>query len=117
MFPQIRRTETEEECSANHGDDPSRHLFKLLDYVGYSHDIIAERRRVFHGIDAMINNAREDEIVHVTAGSKSEGLASCFESDYDYININIYQTIVCKFENFTNIISNDTTEFCMLGEA
>ncbi|KAH3718694.1 hypothetical protein DPMN_061500 [Dreissena polymorpha] len=115
MFPQIRRTETEVECSANHGDDPSRHLFKLLDYVGYSHDIIAERRRVSHGIDAMINNARKDKIVRVTAGSKSEGLASCFESDYDYINI--YQTIVCKFGNVTNTIPVYTAEFCMLGEA
>ncbi|KAH3718664.1 hypothetical protein DPMN_061470 [Dreissena polymorpha] len=63
----------------------------------------------------MINNAREDEIVRVTAGSKAEGLASCFESDYDFINI--YQNIVCQFENFTNMISNDTTEFCMLGES
>ncbi|XP_052245341.1 uncharacterized protein LOC127854298 isoform X2 [Dreissena polymorpha] len=115
MFPQTRRTKTVVECSVNHGDDQSRHLFKLLDYVGYSHDIIAERRRVFHGIDSMINNAREDKIVRVTAGSKAEGLASCYESDYDFLNI--YQNIVCQFEIFTNIFSNDTTEFCMLGEA
>ncbi|KAH3725138.1 hypothetical protein DPMN_050971 [Dreissena polymorpha] len=115
MFSKTRRTKTVVECSVNHGDDPSRHLFKLLDYVGYSHDIIAERRRVFHGIDATINNAREDEIVQVTAGSKAEGLASCFESDYDYVNI--YRKMVCQFEIFTNMFSNDTTEFCMLGEA
>ncbi|KAH3725157.1 hypothetical protein DPMN_050990 [Dreissena polymorpha] len=115
MFPQTRRTKTVVEGSVNHGDDKSRQLFKLLDYVGYSHDIIAERRRVFHGIDEMINNAREDKIVQVTAGSKAEGLASCFESDYDYLNI--YQNIVCQFEILTNMFSNDTTGFCMLGEA
>ncbi|KAH3770878.1 hypothetical protein DPMN_172175 [Dreissena polymorpha] len=111
---QLKATKSVVECSGNHGDDQSRHVFKLLDYVGYSHDIIAERRRVFHGIDAMINNARVDKIVQVTAGSKAEGFASCFESDYDYLSI--YQNIVCKFEIFTNMFSNDTTEFCMLGE-
>ncbi|KAH3725155.1 hypothetical protein DPMN_050988 [Dreissena polymorpha] len=111
MFPQTRRTKTVVECSVNHSDDQSRYLFKFLDYVGYSHDIIAERRRVFHGIDAMINNEREDKIVQVTAGSKAEGLASCFESDYDYLNI--YQNIFCQFEILTNMFSNDTTGFCM----
>ncbi|KAH3725150.1 hypothetical protein DPMN_050983 [Dreissena polymorpha] len=102
MFPQTRRTQTVVECSVNHGDDQSRHLFKLLDYVGYSHDIIAERRRVFHGIDAMMNNAKKDKIVQVTAGSKAEGFASCFESDYDYLNI--YQNIVCQFEFFCKYV-------------
>ncbi|KAH3725142.1 hypothetical protein DPMN_050975 [Dreissena polymorpha] len=63
----------------------------------------------------MINNGREDEIVRVTAGSKAEGFASCFESDFDYLYI--YQNIVCHFEILTNMFSNDITEFGMLGEA
>ncbi|KAH3718661.1 hypothetical protein DPMN_061467 [Dreissena polymorpha] len=98
-----------------HGDDPSRNLFKILDYVGYSHDMVAERRRVFHEKDAMINSARDDEIVSVTAGSKAEGFASCFESDYD--RLNVYTNIVCQFEICPNMFSKDSTEFCMLAEA
>ncbi|KAH3725152.1 hypothetical protein DPMN_050985 [Dreissena polymorpha] len=98
-----------------HSDDPSCNLFKMLDYVGYSHDMVSERRRVFHEKDAMINCARDDEIVSVTAGSKAEGFASCFESDYD--RLNIYQNIVCQFEICHNMFSKDSTEFGMLGEA
>ncbi|KAH3725158.1 hypothetical protein DPMN_050991 [Dreissena polymorpha] len=78
-----------------HGDDPSRNLFKMLDYVGYSHDMVSERRRVFHEKDSIINSARDDEIVSVTTGSKAEGFASCYDSDHD--RLNVYRNIVCRF--------------------
>ncbi|KAH3770881.1 hypothetical protein DPMN_172178 [Dreissena polymorpha] len=70
--------------------------------------MVSERRKVFHGKDAMINSARDDEIVSVTAGSKAEGFASCFESDYD--RLNVYMNIDCKFEICNNMFSKDSTE-------
>lgn len=54
--------------------------------------MIARRRKSYLEQDRLVSKFNE-KFVRITGGSKSEGFSSCFETDYD--RLNLYKSVVC----------------------
>lgn len=91
----------------------SNEVFSVMDNIGYSPGMIEERRKVFRDKDAIMNS-RSCDMMYITAGSKAEGFSSCFERDYD--RLNVYLDIVCVFPTDDNTVPDQATVLYMIDK-
>ncbi|WAR02040.1 hypothetical protein MAR_008598, partial [Mya arenaria] len=99
----------------DNGHALSNAIFQVMDHLGYSLEMVQKRRAMYREIDAAAN-LNDESFRRITAGSKAEGIARPYESDYDRLYEDKHVECFISESGITSSIGSDVTVFEMSGE-
>ncbi|WAR13427.1 hypothetical protein MAR_027607 [Mya arenaria] len=102
----MTQCKNDDKSDGNSNGERSRLVHNVMDHLGYSQEMVHQRRIVYWERDIKLNEVDTD-FFRITAGSKGEGFSSRTESDVDVLNIHRYAQ--CSLDNSQTYDETDTT--------